>query len=190
MLKLLQTRLVLLIGTRLINRKDMKSACSHNFHLLFWLIIMWWCHDFFSSDDFRLFCGDLGNEVTDDQLTRAFSKYPSFLRAKVVRDKKTNKTKGYGFVSFKDPNDFIRAMREMNGELSFHVSSTVKVDSKPQSILHINTTFWHYQWQTRSFYITCRTKTSDEVTLISCMQMFDWLMVKLSFLQSKWYLGL
>lgn len=69
----------------------------------------------FVSDDFRLFCGDLGNEVTDDILTRAFNRYPSFQRARVVRDKRTNKTKGYGFVSFKDPNDFARAMREMNG---------------------------------------------------------------------------
>jgi RNA recognition motif-containing protein len=69
----------------------------------------------FVSDDFRLFCGDLGNEVTDDILARAFNRYPSFQRAKVVRDKRSNKTKGYGFVSFKDPNDFARAMREMNG---------------------------------------------------------------------------
>lgn len=63
-----------------------------------------------------MFCGDLGNEVTDEILTRNFSKYPSFLKAKVVRDKKTNKSKGYGFLSFKDPNDFIKAMREMNGK--------------------------------------------------------------------------
>ncbi|XP_062841505.1 RNA-binding protein 42 isoform X2 [Trichomycterus rosablanca] len=68
------------------------------------------------SDDFRIFCGDLGNEVNDDILTRAFARYPSFLKAKVVRDKRTGKTKGYGFVSFKDPNDYVRAMREMNGK--------------------------------------------------------------------------
>ena len=67
-------------------------------------------------DDFRLFCGDLGNEVTDDNLARAFNKYPSFQKAKVIRDKRTNKTKGFGFVSFKDPNDFTKAMREMNGK--------------------------------------------------------------------------
>ena len=67
-------------------------------------------------DDFRVFCGDLGNEVTDEILTRTFSKYPSLLKAKVVRDKKTNKSKGYGFLSFKDPNDFVKAMREMNGK--------------------------------------------------------------------------
>ncbi|KAG8200290.1 hypothetical protein JTE90_021940 [Oedothorax gibbosus] len=67
------------------------------------------------TDDFRIFCGDLGNDVTDEVLIRAFSKYPSFVKAKVVRDKRTNKTKGFGFVSFKDPQDFIKAMREMNG---------------------------------------------------------------------------
>jgi len=68
--------------------------------------------------DYRLFCGDLGNEVTDEILTRAFNKYPSFLKAKVVREKgpKMGKTKGYGFISFRDPEDFIRAMREMNGK--------------------------------------------------------------------------
>lgn len=49
-------------------------------------------------------------------LVRVFGKYPSFQRAKVVRDKRTNKTKGFGFVSFKDPQDFIKAMKEMNGK--------------------------------------------------------------------------
>ncbi|KRY86756.1 Lysosomal acid phosphatase [Trichinella pseudospiralis] len=67
-------------------------------------------------DDFRLFCGDLGNEVSDELLSKAFRKYPSFLKAKVIRDKRSNKTKGYGFVSFKDPQDFIRALREMDGK--------------------------------------------------------------------------
>ena len=32
--------------------------------------------------DYRIFAGDLGNEVTDDVLSRAFNKYPSFLKAK------------------------------------------------------------------------------------------------------------
>ncbi|OTF75727.1 RNA recognition motif protein [Euroglyphus maynei] len=66
-------------------------------------------------NDFRLFCGDLGNDVSDDVLTRAFNRYPSFIKAKVVRDKRTNKSRGYGFVSFKNPVDFARAVKEMNG---------------------------------------------------------------------------
>ncbi|XP_028401582.1 RNA-binding protein 42-like [Dendronephthya gigantea] len=67
-------------------------------------------------NDFRIFVGDIGNEVTDEALTRAFAKYPSFQKAKVIRERKTNKTKGYGFVSFKESSDFIKAMREMNGK--------------------------------------------------------------------------
>lgn len=68
------------------------------------------------EDDFRIFCGDLGNDVNDELLTRTFNKFPSFVRAKVVRDKKSNKTKGYGFISFKDPQDFIKAMKEFDGK--------------------------------------------------------------------------
>lgn len=55
-------------------------------------------------------------------LVRVFGKYPSFQKAKVVRDKRTNKTKGFGFVSFKDPQDFIKAMKEMNGKLINNLS--------------------------------------------------------------------
>lgn len=70
----------------------------------------------YCPDDFRIFVGDLGNDVNDELLARTFSKYPTFLKAKVIRDKWTKKAKGYGFVSFKDPHDFMQAMREMNGE--------------------------------------------------------------------------
>ncbi|KAI8050347.1 hypothetical protein BDF22DRAFT_696804 [Syncephalis plumigaleata] len=37
-------------------------------------------------------------------------------KARVVRDKRSGKTRGFGFVSFKDPDDYSRAMREMNGK--------------------------------------------------------------------------
>jgi RNA recognition motif-containing protein len=71
------------------------------------------------KDDFRLFVGDLGNEVTDEALARAFSKYTTLQKARIIRDKRSGKTKGYGFVSFKGSDDFIKAMREMNGSLNF-----------------------------------------------------------------------
>lgn len=64
----------------------------------------------------RLFCGDLGNDVTDEVLARTFGRYPSFQKAKVIRDKKSNKTKGFGFVSFREPGDFTRAVKEINGK--------------------------------------------------------------------------
>jgi hypothetical protein len=68
------------------------------------------------DNDFRLFCGDLGNEVSDELLTHSFGKYASFQRARVVRDKLTHKSRGYGFVSFTDPFDCAKALREMNGK--------------------------------------------------------------------------
>lgn len=67
------------------------------------------------DNDFRLFAGDLGNEVTEELLYKAFSKYPSLLRTRVVRDGRTMKSRGFGFISFKDPDDFVKAWREMNG---------------------------------------------------------------------------
>jgi len=72
--------------------------------------------DAFEKGDFRIFCGDLGNEVSDEGLARGFSKYPSVLKARVVRDKRTGKSRGYGFVSFKDPQEYMKAMKEMNGK--------------------------------------------------------------------------
>ena len=35
------------------------------------------------DNDYRLFCGNIGNEVTDEVLANAFRKYHSFLRARV-----------------------------------------------------------------------------------------------------------
>lgn len=67
-------------------------------------------------NDFRIFCGDLGNDVSDEVLARAFNRFSSFVKAKVVRDKRTNKSRGYGFVSFKNPQEFARAIKEMNGK--------------------------------------------------------------------------
>jgi RNA recognition motif-containing protein len=36
--------------------------------------------------------------------------------AQIVRDSRTKKSKGYGFVSFLEAADFAKAMREMNGK--------------------------------------------------------------------------
>lgn len=72
------------------------------------------------DNDFRLFAGDLGNEVTEELLYKAFSKYPSLLRTRVVRDNRTMKSRGFGFISFKDPDDFVKAWREMNGKHDLH----------------------------------------------------------------------
>lgn len=64
----------------------------------------------------RLFVGNLAGETTDDSLLKAFSRWQSVQKAKVIRDKRTNKSKGFGFVSFSDPDDFFQAAKDMNGK--------------------------------------------------------------------------
>ena len=68
------------------------------------------------DDDFRIFVGSIGNDVTDDLLTRTFQHYASFNRARVVRDKKTEKSRGYGFVSFANSKDYVAALTDMQGK--------------------------------------------------------------------------
>ena len=45
---------------------------------------------------FRIFVGNLAGEVTDESLLKAFVKYGSVQKARVVRDKRTTKSRGFG----------------------------------------------------------------------------------------------
>lgn len=65
---------------------------------------------------FRIFVGNIAGEVTDESLLKAFSAYSSVHKARVIRDKRTTKSKGFGFVSFRDGDDYFRAAREMQGK--------------------------------------------------------------------------
>ncbi|XP_062077725.1 polyadenylate-binding protein RBP45C-like [Humulus lupulus] len=67
--------------------------------------------------DFTIFVGDLAADVTDYTLQETFrSVYHSVKGAKVVTDRATGRSKGYGFVRFGDESDQLRAMNEMNGQ--------------------------------------------------------------------------
>ena len=66
--------------------------------------------------DYTIFVGDLAADVTDYLLQETFKNhYSSVKGAKVVTDRLTGRSKGYGFVKFGDPNEQTRAMTEMNG---------------------------------------------------------------------------
>ncbi|PWZ39407.1 Polyadenylate-binding protein RBP45B [Zea mays] len=68
------------------------------------------------TPEYTIFVGDLAADVTDYLLQETFRvHYPSVKGAKVVTDKLTMRTKGYGFVKFGDPTEQARAMTEMNG---------------------------------------------------------------------------
>ena len=93
-------------------------------------------------NDFRIFCGDLGNEVSDELLAKAFRKYPSFQKAKVVRDGRTNKSKGYGFVSFRCQ------------DVSFCFLLFSMIDFLPSSVDY--KIIWIYNFPFQDFVRACR----------------------------------
>ncbi|KAK8854614.1 hypothetical protein IAR55_003353 [Kwoniella newhampshirensis] len=64
---------------------------------------------------FRLFVGDVSNDVNERTIDEAFSKYSSYCKCKVVRDRLSLKAK-YGFIAFTDPEDFLKAWKEMDGK--------------------------------------------------------------------------
>lgn len=71
-----------------------------------------------NGPEYSLFVGDLAPEVTDYVLQETFrTHYQSVKGAKVVMDRMTNRSKGYGFVKFGDEAEQLRAMSEMNGML-------------------------------------------------------------------------
>eukprot|EP01023_Acetabularia_acetabulum_P024720 TRINITY_DN23792_c0_g1_i1.p1 TRINITY_DN23792_c0_g1~~TRINITY_DN23792_c0_g1_i1.p1 ORF type:complete len:397 (-),score=102.81 TRINITY_DN23792_c0_g1_i1:1092-2282(-) len=65
----------------------------------------------------HIFVGDLSQEVTDTTLMGAFCRYVSCSGARVLWDTNTGRSKGYGFVSFRDKEEADRAIAEMNGQL-------------------------------------------------------------------------
>lgn len=67
------------------------------------------------ENDFRIFVGNLSRDVTDVQLYEHFQKqYPSTAMAKIVKDNKSGMSKGFGFVSFLQPLDCAKAIREQD----------------------------------------------------------------------------
>lgn len=68
------------------------------------------------SPEHTIFVGDLSGDVTDYLLQETFKNvYQSVKGAKVVIDRVTGRSKGYGFVKFGDEREQQRAMTEMNG---------------------------------------------------------------------------
>ncbi|KAI6560029.1 hypothetical protein MCOR09_008593 [Pyricularia oryzae] len=69
-----------------------------------------------TSNHFHIFVGDLSNEVNDEVLTQAFSVFGSVSEARVMWDMKTGRSRGYGFVAFRDRSDAEKALSSMDGE--------------------------------------------------------------------------
>ncbi|XP_057976441.1 oligouridylate-binding protein 1B isoform X2 [Malania oleifera] len=69
-----------------------------------------------TSSHYNIFVGDLSPEVTDATLFACFSVYPSCSDARVMWDQKTGRSRGFGFVSFRNQQDAQSAINDLTGK--------------------------------------------------------------------------
>ena len=63
----------------------------------------------------KLYAGNLGWNLTSQGLKDAFADQPGVLGAKVVYERDSGRSRGFGFVSFESAQDLQSAMSAMNG---------------------------------------------------------------------------
>ena len=63
----------------------------------------------------KLFVGSLAWGTTDDELNAHFAQCGTVASAKVITDRDTGRSKGFGFVEFNDDNEADAAIEKLNG---------------------------------------------------------------------------
>jgi len=63
----------------------------------------------------KLYVGNLSYETSEDELRDAFASYGDVASAKIITDRDTGRSKGFGFVEFNDDEAARKAMSSMNG---------------------------------------------------------------------------
>ncbi len=64
----------------------------------------------------NLFVGSLSWNVTDDQLKDLFATVGTVASAKVIVDRDSNRSKGFGFVEMSSDDEAKKAIDELNGK--------------------------------------------------------------------------
>lgn len=64
---------------------------------------------------YKLFVGGLPFATTDEELSELFSAHGTVSYAKVITDRETGRSKGFGFVEFENDDEGKAAEKAMNG---------------------------------------------------------------------------
>ncbi|KAL5545627.1 hypothetical protein UlMin_005314 [Ulmus minor] len=64
----------------------------------------------------KLFISGLSRQTTDDKLKEAFSPFGHILDAKVITDRATGRSKGFGFITYASIEEAEKAREEMNAK--------------------------------------------------------------------------
>lgn len=64
----------------------------------------------------KIYVGNLSFSITDDELQQAFASFGTVTSARVVMDKMSGRSKGFGFVEIEDDAGADSAIEKMNGQ--------------------------------------------------------------------------
>ncbi|MFQ5929349.1 MAG: RNA recognition motif domain-containing protein [Acidobacteriota bacterium] len=79
----------------------------------------------------KLYVGGLPYQVTEDQLQEIFSAHGTVESAKVITDRMTGRSKGFGFVEMSSQSEAQEAIKNLNGTQLEGRSITVN-EARPQ----------------------------------------------------------
>ena len=63
----------------------------------------------------NIFVGNLNFSTTEDELRDAFAQFGEVSSARIIQDRETQRSRGFGFVEMPDDNDAQVAIRELDG---------------------------------------------------------------------------
>ena len=82
----------------------------------------------------KLFVGGLNWKTTDEGLRAAFDQFGEITEAKVITDRDSGRSRGFGFVTFVDDNAGDEAIRAMDGtELEGRTIKVNQAEDKPRT---------------------------------------------------------
>ncbi|XP_042124784.1 RNA-binding motif protein, X chromosome isoform X3 [Peromyscus maniculatus bairdii] len=79
----------------------------------------------------KLFIGGLNTETNEKALEAVFGKYGRIVEVLLMKDRETNKSRGFAFVTFESPADAKDAARDMNGKSLDGKAIKVEQATKP-----------------------------------------------------------
>ena len=64
----------------------------------------------------NIYVGNISYEMSEDDLSNTFAEYGEVTSVKIIKDKFTGRSRGFGFVEMTDDSDGEKAISELNGK--------------------------------------------------------------------------
>ena len=81
----------------------------------------------------NIYVGNLSYEVNEDDLTEVFKSYGTVSSSKIITDKYSGRSKGFGFVEMENNDEAVHAIKELNGAV-YEDRDMIVNEAKPRKV--------------------------------------------------------